>query len=83
MSEQRSPEALMAAAKAKQSEAFQRFIDTPAAKLMVSMIPSHESNPPELLRTLLESVHMAGFEFGLMSWVQAITQDLMAAIKKA
>ena len=47
---------------ARKGESFEKFLESPMAKLALSMIPS--TNPPEVLRQLLQSAHDQGFGAG-------------------
>lgn len=51
------------AMKASRKAAFQRFMDQPVTRMMVSMVPPTPNNP-ELLETLLEATFERGFGVG-------------------
>lgn len=44
---------------------FERMLQDPVLKLLISMIPASDTMPPELLRTLLQTFFKAGVSTGL------------------
>jgi hypothetical protein len=64
----------------KKKKAFEDFFDTPAIKLLVSMVPATE--PPEILRTLLQSVFDHGALFGAQSSVGLVIGQLLTDVDK-
>lgn len=53
-----------AATKVAQEQTFQRWLQKPEIKLLISMIP--ETSPVELLETLLRTAYEGGAGFGSM-----------------
>lgn len=58
----KSPAEMEAKQKADKKEGFARFMDQPATRMMMSMIPA--SDKPEVLETLLQETFSAGYAAG-------------------
>ena len=64
--------------KAKKKSAFAKWMDQPATRMMISMIPA--SDKPEVLETLLQETFNAGFGAGsgetAASFLEAILKNV-------
>jgi hypothetical protein len=76
-----TPEEAVAQVKKAADVGFAEFMRQPTTKLLVSMIPATE--PPEVLRTLVEAAYLAGAELGCMEGSGQVVRAVLGFINDA
>lgn len=72
-------EAFIARRKAEQKKSFEELLTGPAVKLMLSMVPATE--PPELLKTLMEIFYDAGIAHGVGGVMTEVARSIVRGDK--